>query len=196
MCVFAQFYSNSDLNQFFSLSGLPTATIPEANVFGDLANDESSPGGEAQLDVEYIMALAPGADTYFYSFSDLNPNAPENEGFLAYLTFVGSQAHPPLVHSLSYGDVESEVFGTSDADPDPTYGARCDLEFLKLGLRGMSVIFSSGDDGIGNFIVRDDPETACTKAYPAWPASSPYVTTVGATQLTDTYLPGCNQPYS
>ena len=41
--------------QFLSLSGLPNATIPEANVYGDLANDQSNPGGEAQLDVEYIM---------------------------------------------------------------------------------------------------------------------------------------------
>ena len=50
-----KFYSNSDLAKFFELSGLPTASIPIENVFGDLVNDESRPGGEAQLDVEYIM---------------------------------------------------------------------------------------------------------------------------------------------
>jgi subtilase family serine protease len=193
---YSEFYSNSDLKSFFSLSGLPAATIPERNVLGDLANDESNPGGEAQLDVEYIMALAPNADTYFYSFSDLNPNSPGDEGFLAYLTYVGAERNPPLVHSLSYGDVESEIFGTDSTSPDPTYGSRCDLEFLKLGLRGVSVIFSSGDDGIGNFLIREDPETACAKAYPAWPASSPYVTSVGATQLTDAHLPACGTPYS
>jgi hypothetical protein len=37
------------------LSGLPTASIPQENVFGDLDNDQNDPGGEAQLDVEYIM---------------------------------------------------------------------------------------------------------------------------------------------
>lgn len=41
-------------------------------------------------------------------------------------------------------------------------------EFMKMGLRGLTVIFSSGDDGIGNFLVRDDPDTACQQAYPAW----------------------------
>lgn len=51
----AQFYSNSDLATFLQLSGLPTASIPLENVYGDLDNDESDPGGEAQLDVEYIM---------------------------------------------------------------------------------------------------------------------------------------------
>jgi subtilase family serine protease len=48
-----EYYSNSDLIEFFKLTGLPNATIPEANVFG--TNDQSDPGGEAQLDVEYLM---------------------------------------------------------------------------------------------------------------------------------------------
>ena len=50
-----QFYSNSDLATFLQLSGLPNASIPISNVYGDLENDETRPGGEAQLDVEYIM---------------------------------------------------------------------------------------------------------------------------------------------
>ena len=51
----SQFYSSEDLNSFMSLSGLPSASIPPEHVFGDLPNDPSHPGGEAQLDVEYIM---------------------------------------------------------------------------------------------------------------------------------------------
>lgn len=58
-----------------------------------------------------------------------------------------------------------------------------------MGLRGLTVVFSSGDDGIGNGI-------DCTQAWPAWPASSPYVTSVGATQMTDKYNPVCGMPYS
>ena len=54
---FPQFYSNSDLETFLQLSGLPNASIPEANVYGDLPNDQNDPGGEAQLDVEYIMVI-------------------------------------------------------------------------------------------------------------------------------------------
>lgn len=38
-----------------TLSGLPNASIPVGNVYGDLENDQTDPGGEAQLDVEYIM---------------------------------------------------------------------------------------------------------------------------------------------
>lgn len=142
---YGEFYSNSDLLSFFQLSGLPAATIPNSNVLGDLPNNQQEPGGEAQLDVEYIMALAPGADTYFYSFSDLNPYNSINEGFLAYLTYVSQESYPPLVHSLSYGDVEADVFNASNiinGTSAASYGAACDQQFAKMGLRGLSVLFS------------------------------------------------------
>ena len=70
-----------------------------------------------------------------------------NEGFLAYLTYVSNQEYPPLVHSLSYGDQESSIFNASN-NGSVQYGQRCDQEFMKMGLRGLSVLFSSGDDGI------------------------------------------------
>ena len=65
-----------------------------------------------------------------------------------------------------------------------------------MGLRGLSVIFGSGDDGIGGTLIRTEPEEACKAALPTWPAGSPYVTTVGGTQLTDKYLPVCSERYS
>jgi hypothetical protein len=55
--IFLKFYSNSDLAKFFELSGLSSASIPVENVYGDLDNDQNDPGGEAQLDVEYIMVF-------------------------------------------------------------------------------------------------------------------------------------------
>lgn len=61
---------------------------------------------------------------------------------------------------------------------------------------GLTVVFSSGDDGIGDFTIRSDPAAACRRANPSWPAASPFVTSVGATQLTDKYLPVCGEPYS
>ena len=59
--------------------------------------------------------------TYFYSMGDYNPYNANNEGFLAYLYIVGNQTSPPLVHSLSYGDVEADIF--VDA-PSANYGNR------------------------------------------------------------------------
>merc|ERR1740115_277343 len=132
-----------------------------ANVKGNLKNDQSHAGGEASLDVQYLMGMAPDVPTYFYSYSDLNPYTPENEGFLTWLVTMGGEQNPPLVHSLSYGDVEADVFNsTNGAAP---YAAR--------------------DDGSAGFLARNDPMSGCQHAAPEWPASSPYVTTVGATQL-------------
>ena len=95
-----------------------------------------------------MQGLAPGADTFFYSIGDANPYDTSNEGFLAYLQIVNNQAHPPLVHSLSYGDIEADIFDL-DNQAAFAYGQRCDVEFMKMGLRGMSVLVSSGDDGVG-----------------------------------------------
>lgn len=161
---YEEYYSNSDLSTFLAYVGLPDASIPIENVFGDLPNNENKPGGEAQLDVEYIMGIAPKAETFFYSFSDLNPYSPENEGFLAYLTYVNNQEYPPLVHSLSYGDIEADVYDQSDNNAYQ-YAVRCDEEFMKLGLRGLTILFASGDEGIGSSV-------DCNSAHPEWPTSS------------------------
>jgi tripeptidyl-peptidase-1 len=190
---YGEYYSNADLTTFMQLSGLQNQQISDDNVFG--TNDQNSPGGEAQLDVEYLLALAQDAPLTFYSIADLNPYSEENEGFLTWLYIVGNQTDPPLVQSLSYGDIEAAVFNASRPGSSE-YGARCDEEFMKMGLRGITVVVSSGDDGLGSFAIRENPTWACAAARPSWPASSPYVTTVGATQLTDQYLPFCEQMYA
>ncbi len=56
------------------------------------------------------------------------------QGFLDYLLYVQNQTYPPLVHSLSYGDVEAEIFNGSH-NGTIQYGTRCDEEFMKMGLR-------------------------------------------------------------
>ena len=43
------------------------------DVEGDLHNDQQTPGEEAQLDVEYLLALAPNSSARFYSMADRNP---------------------------------------------------------------------------------------------------------------------------
>lgn len=53
----------------------------------------------------------------------------------------------------------------------------------------------SGDDGVANHNVRDYPVESCRRSLPAWPASSPYVTAVGGTQLSPQYLPVCGMEF-
>ena len=72
----------------------------------------------------------------------------------------------------------------------PSALKRMEMEFVKMGLRGLSVLFASGDYGAGNF---DTGSSRCSKAWPDWPASSPFITSVGGTQLSTEYLPLCTQ---
>ena len=55
----------------------------------------------------------------------------------------------------------------------------CSL-FAQLGARGVSVIFASGDTGVGSACETNDGKNT-TRFLPIFPASCPFVTTVGGT---------------
>ena len=82
------------------------------------------------------------------------------------------------MHSLSYGDVEASIFNAS-APGAREYAARVDDEFVKLALRGLTVVVASGDDGVASFWARPERDGAARRcaerAWPEWPASSPCV---------------------
>lgn len=48
-------------------------------------------------------------------------------------------------------------------------------EALKLAVRGVTIVVASGDNGVAGITCE------CQKYYPSFPATSPYVTAVGAT---------------
>uniref|UniRef100_A0A7M5VAA3 Subtilisin n=1 Tax=Clytia hemisphaerica TaxID=252671 RepID=A0A7M5VAA3_9CNID len=79
------------------------------------------------------------------------------EPFLLWLENVASTKEVPPVHSVSYGDVESSL--------SVPYMQRVNTEFMKAGVRGITILFASGDDG-----------AACKKGKfsPQFPVSSPY----------------------
>lgn len=60
-----------------------------------------------------------------------------------------------------------EAFSWNRSDPNGAmYSQRCEEQLLVMGLRGLTVLFAAGDDGIGSFYLRDDPHSACSEAYP------------------------------
>jgi tripeptidyl-peptidase-1 len=80
---------------------------------------------------------------------------------------------PPLVHSLSYGwQANLDQLQCTSAQV-----ADIEADFTKLAARGIAVMVASGDAGSG---ASDGPNTTL---YPSWPASSPWVTAVGATRF-------------
>lgn len=101
----------------------------------------------------------------------------DNEPFLAWLTNVSSLPDDelPQTISVSYGDNENTV--------DYGYASAVNVEFQKLGARGVSIFYSSGDGGVAG-----SQSSPCPNGQfiPTFPAGSPYVTSVGATEDTST----------
>merc|ERR1711959_760552 len=62
------------------------------------------------------------------------------------------------------------------------YVARVNTEFQKIGLRGVSLFVASGDSGANG---RSDGTCTDKKLHASFPGSSPYVTAVGATMLSN-----------
>lgn len=164
-----QYISLTDLATFYTkyepkLSGT-TPTIIGPNVPG-------SPGIEASLDIQYLTAMGQGAPSTFWYVAGRQPNTtqPDNEPYLVWLQALASTDNPPNVFSTSYGDNENTVYND--------YGNRVNVEFQKAGLRGISLLFSSGDGGVAG-----GQSSPCPGGIfiPTFPAGSPWVTAVGGT---------------
>lgn len=86
---------------------------------------------------------------------------------------------PPKVISISYGG--------SEADLPISYQRRQCAEFMKLGAMGVSVVVSSGDSGVAGRGGDPTPSNCLGtdgKIFaPDFPASCPYLTAVGGTEV-------------
>ncbi len=160
-----QYFDPKDLSIFQNRYNIPVKPI--SKIIGKNIDDD--PGAEANLDVQYISATGRGVDTWFVSISTYSNG--HQEDFVSWVTTLINDTSAPWVHSASYGDIEKTI--------DPDYLSRMDSEFMKFGVSGRTVLFASGDSGVeckfkGGRVVYT----------PNWPASSPYVTTVGGTETT------------
>ncbi|KAF9170292.1 hypothetical protein BGX20_009158 [Mortierella sp. AD010] len=142
-------------------------------------NNQSNPGLEANLDVQFVSGLASANPVTFYSVGGSPPFKPDestptntNEPYTDFLSYLLKQPTIPQTISISYGDVEQTV--------PKDYAERTCNMLAQLGARGVSVIVSSGDGG-----VQESPENYGGKKKrfnPIFPASCPFVTSVGATR--------------
>jgi tripeptidyl-peptidase-1 len=147
-------------------------------------NDQSKPGVEANLDIQYTVGMSAPIPNTYYSTGGSPPFIPDtqtptntNEPYLDWVNFVLDQDSMPDVVSTSYGDDEQTV-------PEDYARTVCD-QFVQVGSRGTSLLFSSGDFGVGggDCLTNDGKNT--TRFQPAFPASCPYVTTIGGTVKTN-----------
>jgi tripeptidyl-peptidase-1 len=173
-----QTFSPEDLVQYASLSGIQITPLTKDHIVGTNADYGAI---EATLDIQFISTVNTEATNWFW----IEDGTAWLYGFT---THFFNTTTVPLVISISYGwwegdqcyidpDVCQQLGVTDDA-----YVARVNVEFQKVALRGISILVSSGDSGAHT---RTD-ETCTAKTLRAeFPSSSPYVTSVGATQITN-----------
>jgi len=113
------------------------------------------------------MAVAQLAPTTFWS-----EDSSLGDIFYKWIVQVADYDNPPLVHSISYGSIEDEL--------ETTTQKRFSDEAASLGASGVTIVVSSGDDGVANFGARSD-KSECG-FHPSYPATVPYVVAVGATK--------------
>lgn len=148
--------------------------------------------GEGNLDIQYALALAgSNVDVQFISVGGENsdfipdldlPSTGRTEPYLEFATALAAlpSSALPSVISISYG-VNEQLLARSYAEHV------CDV-FGQLAARGVSVIVAAGDAGPGQSCQANDGSHAL-RFLPAFPATCPYVTAVGATR----YSPGGNE---
>ncbi|TGJ85769.1 hypothetical protein E0Z10_g2978 [Xylaria hypoxylon] len=149
----------------------------------DQASSDDS--GEANLDAQYILGTGHPLPVVEFSTGGRGPLVPDldqptqddnfNEPYLDFLKNVLKLPKDklPQVISTSYGENEQSV-------PKSYAVSVCNL-IAQLGSRGVTVIFSSGDSGTGSACLSNDGKNT-TKFQPQYPASCPWVTSVGSTR--------------
>ncbi|KAH9164687.1 subtilisin-like protein [Lactarius sanguifluus] len=175
-----EFPSKTDLDMFMDVFR-PDTDPDEVTFTVELVNggqyDPNWPGTEASINMQYAQAIANPIPHIFYSiggkimWSHDGSQPVMGDVFLGWMAYLDSKEKIPQTMSASYGVNEKDV---------PAEYARsvCDM-FMQLGARGVSILFSSGDDGVGVGNCRD--ASGRVNFIPKFPATCPYITSVGGT---------------
>lgn len=164
-------FRRQDIAAFLEHAGLDPRDADKIAAHGPNAEDDADP--ESALDLQWISGMAPGSPTTYW-------NVPPHKGdgsFLEWAAEIAETHSPPLVHSVSYGLTED--FASTAGIPGDVYVRRVNTELMKIGLRGITLLFADGDAGATCTGRGKQPN--CSFASPVWPATSPYGAAVGAT---------------
>lgn len=152
-------YHAADISEYETSASVPA--VPLQNVYVDGANGSASPGDvEVPLDIELVAAMAPGLSKIMVYEA---PNgSPQND----------------ILTQIATDDAANQISSSWTWSNGPTNTT--DALFLEMAAQGQSYFNASGD---GDAFVPgqvDNPTNTTT------PSSSPYITQVGATELTTT----------
>ena len=158
-----------------------TSTAPYAQVNSLLFLQQEVAGEEESLDSQAVYLTSPTSSISMLPSSD-------DEDFLSYFERVLSLPPSQRPHILS----TSFILGTeSDSVLGAGYVQAADSVMMQAGLMGLTILAASGDDGANGVLNRActappparSGQSATTTFVPEWPASSPFVLSVGATDF-------------
>jgi len=159
--------SPSDLTAFQHAFHLPIQGIQgkvNGHVNSAICNTHPNQCYEANLDIQYLTSMAPNTSSTYYYYDPIGD-------WIHWITSVANMRYPYQVMSISYSSYESYM----DTDVLDVFN----LQAKKLGIIGTTIVVSSGDDGVAGWLARNNNQNC--QYSPQFPASSPYVTTVGGT---------------
>ena len=157
-------YNPSDLSTYFSSLGLATPTVTSISVDGgaNAPTTANSADAEVALDIEVAGSIANGAAIAVY----FTPNT--DQGFIdAITTAIHDTTHNPSILSVSWGAPEASWTSSSLSALNDACKSAAAL--------GITITVAAGDQGSGDGLSGNNVD---------FPASSPYVTGCGGTQLT------------
>ncbi|KAF1992112.1 subtilisin-like protein [Aulographum hederae CBS 113979] len=219
-----QAYLPEDLDMFFAnfspklVGARPTFQSIDGGVLQTDQVDFSYMG-ESDLDLEYAMVLSYPQNVTLYQVGDTvngasfnnfldaidgsyceyeggddlqqDPQYPDTSGA------EGAYTGPKDCGTFEPAKVISTSYGYDEVALTAPYEERQCEEYAKLGLQGVSILYSSGDYGVaGNYGQCVDSDSGSLfyndgtsgSFVPGFPATCPFVTAVGATQV----IPGTN----
>ena len=161
-----QNFSSSDLSKFQTRFGINqqalSTSIGGHDLFSACTNKTGCTTGNSNT--QYIIAASPiSPTTFFYTNVKM---------FSDWLVLIANTQKPALVLLICYGIDEA---GVSVAERDAF-----NTQAIKLGVMGVTIVVGSGENGALSMKQSDKGTNRCRYA-PMFPASSPYVTAVGAT---------------
>jgi kumamolisin len=161
-------YTPSDITQYETTFSLPAVPISFIGV-GGATNTPGSGATEVTLDLELLIALAPGM-TQLLDYTGFNTESGRNNTY----------------NKIATDDIAKTIstsWGLDEQDTSPTEISAENVIFQRMASQGQSIYAAAGDDGA--FDAPSPPSTNCdgSKLCVDNPASQPYVTGVGGTSL-------------
>lgn len=170
-------FSNKHLLRSELANGVESNLITEDHIVGENFFD---PDMESELDVQVMFWGAPNATLWYEDY---------NGWIYGWANDFFNRKEVPEVVSISYGlnEVDQCSSSTCNNITSKQYVNRCNVELMKIALRGITIVVAAGDSGSPS-----ESNSNCTSELgpngwnhinPIFPGSSPWVLSVGSTYI-------------